>query len=92
MSTLNRVISHVPRSGSTWLERSRSIIAIVFETTGLLLLIGLGIGFFSIGFTTVATVYWVFATLLVLNVLTGVVFRKIELAKFNAMTLMLVMP
>lgn len=92
MSTLNRVIAHVPRSGSTWLERSRSIIAIAFETTGLLLLIGLGIGFFSIGFTTVATVYWVFATLLVLNVLTGVVFRRIELAKFNAMTLMLVMP
>ena len=92
MSTLGRVIAHVPRSGSTWVERSRSIIAIVLESTGLLLLIGLGVAYFALGFPTVATAYWVFAGLLVLNVLTGVVFRKITVAKFNAMTLMLVMP
>lgn len=70
----------------------RGALAVVFETSGLLVLIGFGVAFGSLGYPDVAVAYWVYGGLLIVNVVTGLIFGKIHVARFNALTLTMVMP
>jgi adenylate cyclase len=92
MSLPDRLRSFGPLQEATGVERSRVMLAMAFETSGLLSLAGFGVAFFLLDYSTIAFVYWSYAGILVLNVITGVAFGRIDVARFNALAATLVMP
>ncbi len=77
---------------STETEAPRAVLAVIFETTGLLVLIGFGGVFGWLGYPGVAVAYWVYGGLLIVNVAIGLIWGKIHIARFNALVLTMVMP
>lgn len=92
MNALDRLLAKAEASDKERVEKSRVVLAVVFETTGLLGFIGLGVAFWLLGYSRIAVVYWIFGGLLSLNVFIGLVLGRIDIARFNALTLTLVMP
>jgi hypothetical protein len=73
-------------------EAPRAVLAVIFETIGLLVLLGFGGVFGWLGYPGVAVVYWVYGGLLIVNVAIGLIWGKIHIARFNALVLTMVMP
>lgn len=92
MSALEKFVARANIPGTGDLDGPRLILAVGFESMGLLVLVGFGAGFWLLGYTEVAVAYWVFGGLLILNVVTGLVWGNINVARFNALTLTMVMP
>lgn len=92
MSVVDTLLARVDAANADPAERPRFVLAVALESSGLLVLIGLGGAFWLLGYSQVAIVYLIYGGLLMLNVAAGLTWGRINVARFNALTLAMVMP